>query len=256
VATPTAPTDTRRIAVVGLWSLVLIGAGSAGLPWPLLLGLWLVLPIAMMVLIGARGPFFARLPPPVARIHGRLLIGTLATLTFIYVAPVAPYLRALAGRRPALLPHELSTIPADPRLWPVHTSASLASAVDDLLAELPSVVQPGDPVIVSNGIPLVIYLAGAKPFLDHPYPDLIGAARVRADLLSAPWGDRWPVWIRAKYMPAADFTVTHLEGSDFGATRESREALAAVLRDRGYAPIWQNALFEISKPPPAHARSR
>jgi hypothetical protein len=256
IARPTAGVELRRVAVLALWGLVLLGAGSASLPWPLLLGLSLGLPVAFHTFTEVRVGVHLGLSRPAARLHGRLLAYALAALAVSHVVPVTPYLQAFAGRRPPVLPHELTARPTDARLWPLHTSAPLAQATDELLRALPQFVQPGDAMLVSNGIPLIVFLASAKPFLGHPYPDLVGVSALRTDLSSADWSHPWPVWVHAKYMPAADFAVTRTTGSDFGDTRETREWLAAFLRARGYEAAWDNALFEISTPPPSHFRAR
>lgn len=249
IATPEAGAERRRSALVALWTLVLIAAGSASLPWPLLLGLWLPLPLTFAVLADVRPRGLPVFFGKTSALHGRLLMTALTTLIVTSVAPITPYIRSLLGQRPGTLPHELAARPSDPRLHHLHTSAPLARAADELLRELSRVVRPGDPMIVSNGIPLVVYLTRAKSFLDHPYPDLLDVPVLRASLSRADWTGPWPIWIRAKYTPSADFFVTHLPGSTFGRSAETRQWLADYLHERGYQRIWENELFEISAPP-------
>jgi hypothetical protein len=231
---PRAAAD-RSTAIIAAWALVLLGTGSASLPWPLLAGLWLALPLA----------FWRFSDSPALR-------AVLVTVILVGVVPVRPYLAALVGPRPALWPHELSVVPAAPSLQPLHTSAALATAADELLAVLPTYVHPGDALITTNGTPLVTFLAGAVPFYPHPYIDLVGVARFEAYDAVANWQGPWPVLVRAKFMPTADFAVTQMPGSTFVDTQETREAVASRLVARGYTRAWENALFELWTPPHDH----
>ena len=229
--------EVRRTAFLAAWGLVLLGAGSASLPWPLLAGLWLALPVAFAVF--AEG--------------GAALRASLVAVILVGVLPITPYLTALRGVRPALWPHQLDVIPHDARLRPLHTSEAMAAAADSLLAALPRFVHPGDSIITTNGTPLVTYLAQARPFYGHPYIDIAGLARFEGYEAGADWRDPWPAWVRAKYMPTADFAITHTPGSTFADTRETREAVAILLEGRGYTKAWENELFEIWMPPREHA---
>lgn len=234
-----APRGLRRMSVLSAWMLILLGAGSASLPWPLLAGLWLALPVAFLR--------FGQTPSSQLR-------AVLVAVILFGVVPVRPYLAALTGGRPTLWPHDLTAVPHDARLRPLHTSQALASATDELLNALPSFVHAGDAMITTNGIPLVTYLAGARTFYPHPYIDLVGVRRFDEYDAAADWRGPWPIWVRAKFMPTADFAVTHLPGSTFVDTEATREAVASHLVARGYAKAWENDLFEIWTPPRDHAR--
>jgi hypothetical protein len=208
-------------------------------------GLWLGVPLLLVLLATLEAPWLAGQGGKLALIAGLVLTGEglhrAATYTY----------------RDRTRPELLSPI-NHPQLRAQYTSAARAKVVAEALTALEQRVAPGDYLLAYEGAPLLQYLSRTRPYLNRPWlmsyesPQVI--AKIAAD---APK--------RTGCLPVVVSTLKSTRGSDWPERarrveekepmRSTRRVIKRFLSSHGYRRTWRNSFFEILEPPGARRGS-
>jgi hypothetical protein len=237
----------RRLALLGFIAglvLLLAPLGSGvGIPFAVF-GMWLALPLSLMVLWRSPEMTLGRFSIQARGLRVSALTLGLALL-FQSLASAWCGTWRDSNHRLAMthwIPH--------PLLIGTFTTAERAKVVAELLDAMPHFAKPGDEVLACNSLPLLHFLTGTRPWLGDPWPDVVDAKRIAALIrqkeetgaglpcivraTGSTWASSWPV------APQPLVTAWH--------QAETRRVLAEFEQRHGYVRAWANDFFEILTP--------
>ena len=207
-------------------------------------GMWLALPLSLLLLWRQSGFAIKRITIEPQAIQGLALTIALAVLfqslvsTWRYTFLDSP--NRLTMTHPIKRPH----------LFGTYTTAARAKVVAELLDAMARFTKPGDPVLAYNGIPTVHFLTETHPWLGNPWPDMENAGRLAALVRQKEQTNALPVTIvRATGSTYAYSWPAHPQPvADWWGQKEARQVFVDFEQRHQYSVVWTNAFFEILTP--------
>lgn len=236
-------TATSAVAVIILFSLPL--GSDLGIRLAVY-GMYLALPVAAHLLTTELPKVRGIVRSPGVGVGLRTLaISTACAL--LVVGGVTGYLYTYRDTSHRLSMHASL---ASPKLRFTFTTPDRAKVVNQLFAELPHYVRPGDTLMAYEELSLVYYVTDTVPYLDTSWPMLYEPNAFANALQTAVEAhSSLPVVVRAKEA-TAKFDWPDVSGLRMDwRHKEDRILMNRFLQQHRYVVAWQNSFFQILVPP-------
>lgn len=236
-------TTRQQVLVVMAAALaVFIMAGTNNGVLNMTHGLWLLVPVCLLLLPGALvGPAGTPAARTYVRVVAAVLILLGAGIRFFNTYRDARARWQMVAQVPSL------------QLRGIRTTPERAASLGAMLSQLDRRLRPGDVLLTCDDTPLVHFLTRTVPALGNPWPETLGLAelRLRSDQMLQV-GPRPAAVVRARSEMGSGDWGRHPAGRRTlsGSARDRAEALNDAVRRLGYSEVWTNADFAILAPPP------
>lgn len=239
--------EDRRLALLaflGGMVLVLVPLGSGSGIAVSMYGMWLALPLSLL-LLWRQGSFAIKRIVIEPQVCQGLALTIALALLFQSLVSAWRYTFLDSSNR-LVMTHPIN----HPHLAGTYTTAARAKVVAELLEAMARFTKPGDAVLAYNGIPTVHFLTETHPWLGNPWPDMENAGKLAALVRQKEQTNALPVTIvRASGSTYAySWPANPQPVADWWGQKEARQVFVEFELRHQYRVVWTNDFFEILTP--------
>jgi len=229
------------IAFIAGMVLFLAPLGSGNGMQNAVYGMYLALPLSLMLVWKGKGLFWGR--AALDNMSGKILVMTIVLALAIHSVHTAwGYTYRDSANRVAM-----TSLVNHPKLVATYTTEQRAKVVAEVIAALDKYVQPGDELLAYNSIGLIHFITQTKPWLGNAWPMSLQPDELATLIARKEWeAERLPVVVRARvntcsfdWPSDSPFVTTNSRLST------NRTIFQSFLDRHAYTSVWANDTFEI-----------